>query len=86
MHNGIIENYEAIKDQLQTSGYPFTSETDTEVIAHLLADKLNSGLSLFDATQQIINGLGGAYALGVISAQEPGWLSALVRVARWWWA
>lgn len=72
VHNGIIENYEAIKDQLQTSGYPFTSETDTEVIAHLLADKLNSGLSLFDATQQIINGLGGAYALGVISAQEPG--------------
>ncbi|KPQ25853.1 MAG: glutamine-fructose-6-phosphate transaminase (isomerizing) [Halomonas sp. HL-48] len=72
VHNGIIENYEVIKDQLQTSGYPFTSETDTEVIAHLLADKLDSGLSLFEATQQIVNRLGGAYALGVISAKAPG--------------
>ncbi|QNI04607.1 glutamine--fructose-6-phosphate transaminase (isomerizing) [Halomonas sp. SH5A2] len=71
VHNGIIENYEAIKDRLQASGYRFTSETDTEVIAHLLAEKLDSGLSLFDATQQIINGLGGAYALGVMSANAP---------------
>ncbi|MEG3079029.1 glutamine--fructose-6-phosphate transaminase (isomerizing) [Halomonas sp. 5021] len=72
VHNGIIENYEAIKDRLQASGYRFTSETDTEVIAHLLAEKLDSGLSLFDATQQIVNGLGGAYALGVMSANSPG--------------
>ncbi|MCO7245878.1 glutamine--fructose-6-phosphate transaminase (isomerizing) [Halomonas sp. Mc5H-6] len=72
VHNGIIENYEAIKDRLQASGYLFTSETDTEVIAHLLAEKLDSGLSLFDATQQIVNGLGGAYALGVMSANAPG--------------
>ena len=72
VHNGIIENYEAIKDRLQASGYFFTSETDTEVIAHLLAEKLDSGLSLFDATQQIVNGLGGAYALGVMSANSPG--------------
>lgn len=72
VHNGIIENYEAIKERLQTSGYRFTSETDTEVIAHLLTEKLDSGLSLFDATQQIVNGLGGAYALGVMSANAPG--------------
>ncbi|MBR2515039.1 MAG: glutamine--fructose-6-phosphate transaminase (isomerizing) [Halomonas sp.] len=72
VHNGIIENYEHIKATLQASGYTFTSETDTEVIAHLLADKLQSGLGLFDATQQIVNGLGGAYALGVMSAVEPG--------------
>lgn len=72
VHNGIIENYETIKQTLQASGYTFSSETDTEVIAHLLAEKLESGLGLFDATQQIVNGLGGAYALGVISAQEPG--------------
>ncbi|WP_404472268.1 glutamine--fructose-6-phosphate transaminase (isomerizing) [Vreelandella venusta] len=72
VHNGIIENYEHIKATLQASGYAFTSETDTEVIAHLLADKLQSGLGLFEATQQIVNGLGGAYALGVMSASEPG--------------
>ncbi|UXZ53942.1 glutamine--fructose-6-phosphate transaminase (isomerizing) [Halomonas sp. 7T] len=71
VHNGIIENYEHIKATLQASGYAFTSETDTEVIAHLLADKLQSGLGLFEATQQIVNGLGGAYALGVMSASEP---------------
>ncbi|MGO2242909.1 MAG: glutamine--fructose-6-phosphate transaminase (isomerizing) [Halomonas sp.] len=72
VHNGIIENYEHIKDSLQCSGYTFSSETDTEVIAHLLSEKLDDGLSLFDATQQIVNGLGGAYALGVMCAAEPG--------------
>ena len=72
VHNGIIENYESIKDQLQASGYRFSSETDTEVIAHLLAEKLDNGSSLFEATQQIVNGLGGAYALGVMSAKAPG--------------
>ncbi|HCR98246.1 MULTISPECIES: glutamine--fructose-6-phosphate transaminase (isomerizing) [Halomonas] len=72
VHNGIIENYEYIKETLQASGYTFSSETDTEVIAHLLADKLQGGLSLFEATQQIVNGLGGAYALGVMSIKEPG--------------
>ncbi|AVI61943.1 glutamine--fructose-6-phosphate transaminase (isomerizing) [Halomonas sp. GFAJ-1] len=72
VHNGIIENYEHIKATLQASGYTFTSETDTEVIAHLLADKLQSGLGLFEAIQQVVNGLGGAYALGVMSAAEPG--------------
>lgn len=72
VHNGIIENYEHIKQALQASGYLFSSETDTEVIAHLLADKLQAGLGLFEATQQIVNGLGGAYALGVMSVSEPG--------------
>ena len=72
VHNGIIENYEKIKETLQARGYAFTSETDTEVIAHLLAEKLAAGLTLFDATQEIVSGLGGAYALGVMSAAEPG--------------
>lgn len=72
VHNGIIENYEQIKETLQGSGYTFTSETDTEVIAHLLADKLATGKTLFEATQEIVSGLGGAYALGVMSAAEPG--------------
>ncbi|HSP31753.1 MAG TPA: glutamine--fructose-6-phosphate aminotransferase, partial [Halomonas sp.] len=72
VHNGIIENYERIKDNLQRNGYEFSSETDTEVIAHLLSEKLADGLTLFEATQQIVNGLGGAYALGVMNAKEPG--------------
>ncbi len=72
VHNGIIENYEKIKETLQARGYAITSETDTEVIAHLLAEKLAAGLTLFDATQEIVSGLGGAYALGVMSAAEPG--------------
>ncbi|WP_311064420.1 glutamine--fructose-6-phosphate transaminase (isomerizing) [Halomonas sp. DWK9] len=72
VHNGIIENYETIKERLQASGYLFTSETDTEVIAHLLAEKLAAGHTIFEATQEIVSGLGGAYALGVISASEPG--------------
>ena len=72
VHNGIIENYEQIKEMLQGSGYTFTSETDTEVIAHLLAAKLATGKTLFEATQEIVSGLGGAYALGVMSAAEPG--------------
>ncbi|UDM07305.1 glutamine--fructose-6-phosphate transaminase (isomerizing) [Halomonas sp. NyZ770] len=71
VHNGIIENYEQIKETLQGSGYTFTSDTDTEVIAHLLADKLTTGKTLFEATQEIVSGLGGAYALGVMSTHEP---------------
>ncbi|GGW29284.1 glutamine--fructose-6-phosphate transaminase (isomerizing) [Vreelandella hamiltonii] len=71
VHNGIIENYEQIKETLQGSGYTFTSDTDTEVIAHLLADKLATDKTLFEATQEIVSGLGGAYALGVMSTHEP---------------
>ena len=71
VHNGIIENYEQIKETLQGSGYTFTSETDTEVIAHLLAETLAAGKTLFEATQEIVQGLGGAYALGVMSVTEP---------------
>ncbi|WP_144983980.1 glutamine--fructose-6-phosphate transaminase (isomerizing) [Halomonas sp. C22] len=71
VHNGIIENYEQIKETLQGSGYTFTSDTDTEVIAHLLADKLATDKTLFEATQEIVSRLGGAYALGVMSTHEP---------------
>lgn len=72
VHNGIIENYESIKAQLQADGYPFASQTDTEVIAHLLADKLSGGASLLEATQQMVSTFGGAYALGLMSVHEPG--------------
>lgn len=71
VHNGIIENYERLKARLEAKGYPFTSETDTEVIAHLVFERIQQGLTLFDATAQIVSELGGAYALGLISTHEP---------------
>ncbi|WP_447956786.1 glutamine--fructose-6-phosphate transaminase (isomerizing) [Vreelandella sp. EE7] len=72
VHNGIIENFEPIKARLENDGYAFSSQTDTEVIAHLLSEKLASGSDLFEATRYIVKNLGGAYALGVMSKSEPG--------------
>jgi glucosamine--fructose-6-phosphate aminotransferase (isomerizing) len=69
VHNGIIENYIALKDELTAKGYVFKSETDTEVIAHLVED-LYKG-DLFKAVQDTISMLHGSYALGVISENEP---------------
>ncbi|WP_447894736.1 glutamine--fructose-6-phosphate transaminase (isomerizing) [Vreelandella sp. GE22] len=71
VHNGIIENFEPIKARLENDGYAFSSQTDTEVIAHLLSEKLASGSDLFEATRYIVKNLGGAYALGVMSKSEP---------------
>ena len=70
VHNGIIENHNALRDRLLALGYRFTSETDTEVIAHLLADKLEKGLDLFTAVQEARSELRGAYALAVASPDE----------------
>ncbi|MCP1313904.1 MULTISPECIES: glutamine--fructose-6-phosphate transaminase (isomerizing) [unclassified Halomonas] len=72
VHNGIIENYEPIKQRLESDGVTFHSQTDTEVIAHLLDERLSKGEDLFEATRTIVTQLGGAYALGVMSASEPG--------------
>ncbi|UYF99929.1 glutamine--fructose-6-phosphate transaminase (isomerizing) [Halomonas sp. GD1P12] len=71
VHNGIIENFESIKRRLEGDGYTFESQTDTEVIAHLLDERIKGGASLYEATRQIVDQLGGAYALGVVSAAEP---------------
>ena len=49
VHNGIIENHNSLRDRLITQGYTFTSDTDTEVVAHLLASKLDSGFDLLIA-------------------------------------
>ena len=70
VHNGIIENHDALRDRLLALGYGFTSETDTEVIAHLLADKLEKGLDLFTAVQEARRDLRGAYALAAASPEE----------------
>ena len=66
VHNGIIENYQELKEELQALGYIFTSQTDTEVVAHLVHDALKQTDSLLEAVQNIVPRLKGAYALGII--------------------
>ena len=66
VHNGIIENYQELKEELEALGYIFTSQTDTEVVAHLVHDALKQTDSLLEAVQNIVPRLKGAYALGII--------------------
>lgn len=69
VHNGIIENHDELRAELQSIGYVFESQTDTEVIAHLI-DHLYNG-DLFEAVQQVIRRLTGAYAIAVFCQDEP---------------
>ena len=71
VHNGIIENYESIRERLEARGYVFESETDTETIAHLIHSKLDAVPDLFDAVRLATNELVGAYAIGVVSEADP---------------
>lgn len=71
VHNGIIENYEVLRASLIEQGYEFESETDTEVIVHLIESNLKEDVSLLDAVKTSLKQLKGAYALGVISSQQP---------------
>ncbi|MBP1126954.1 MULTISPECIES: glutamine--fructose-6-phosphate transaminase (isomerizing) [Pseudomonas] len=71
VHNGIIENHEALREQLKGLGYAFTSDTDTEVIAHLLNHKLKDHSDLTTALKATVKELHGAYGLAVISASQP---------------
>jgi glutamine---fructose-6-phosphate transaminase (isomerizing) len=71
VHNGIIENHEEKRDFLARMGYTFTSQTDTEVIAHLIHHHRKTAPSLFAATQQAVRELVGAYAIAVMSEREP---------------
>jgi len=70
VHNGIIENYEELRTELTAQGYEFTSDTDTEVIAHLIHSHYAQG-SLLIATQMALSQLVGAYAIGVVAADNP---------------
>ncbi|MFH0022213.1 glutamine--fructose-6-phosphate transaminase (isomerizing) [Pseudomonas fluorescens] len=76
VHNGIIENHEALREQLKALGYVFTSDTDTEVIAHLLTEKLKQQPDLSAALKATVKELHGAYGLAVINAQQPDRLVA----------
>jgi glucosamine--fructose-6-phosphate aminotransferase (isomerizing) len=71
VHNGIIENHDELRRDLSARGYEFTSETDTEVIAHRVHSHLGAGGSLFDAVQATVRELHGAYALAVMSERDP---------------
>lgn len=75
VHNGIIENYLTLKEELQSKGYQFVSETDTEVIAHIV-DYYYEG-DLMEAVFKAIKKLKGAYALGVIAKDSPGEMIAV---------
>ncbi|EJM49920.1 glucosamine--fructose-6-phosphate aminotransferase, isomerizing [Pseudomonas sp. GM33] len=76
VHNGIIENHEALREQLKALGYVFTSDTDTEVIAHLLNHKLKDLNDLTVALKATVKELHGAYGLAVISSKQPDRLVA----------
>lgn len=71
VHNGIIENHEAKREELRALGYEFESQTDTEVIAHLIHHHLQQGRDLLGALQVTVKELTGAYALAVVSQAEP---------------
>lgn len=79
VHNGIIENHEQLRRQQSASGHVFTSQTDTEVIVHQVFDELESGKGLFDAVKAATDVMAGAYALGVVTVDDPHTLVAARR-------
>ena len=75
VHNGIVENYVELKEELKEKGYEFSSETDTEVIPHLLEEHYTGNLE--ETVRKVEDKLDGAYALGIVSTKEPDKLIAV---------
>jgi len=71
VHNGIIENHSALRNELVASGYTMSSETDTEIIAHLIHRETKSGLDMLSAIRRSLTFVEGAYAIAVLSEEEP---------------
>jgi glutamine---fructose-6-phosphate transaminase (isomerizing) len=71
VHNGIIENYLELKHDLQAKGHVFTSETDTEVLAHVIGEHMESGLSLVEAVRASLKAVDGSFAIAVLHASQP---------------
>jgi len=72
VHNGIIENHAQLREQQKASGFTFTSETDTETVVHQIELYKKAGFDLLDAVKKAAADFEGAYALGVVSVDEPG--------------
>ena len=72
VHNGIIENYVELREELRAQGHTFVSETDTEILAHLIEEVTKDGTLLADAVARVLPRLRGAYALVIMSRREPG--------------
>jgi len=79
VHNGIIENHEQLRARQHEEGYEFTSETDTEVVVHQVYHHCMQGMDLLHSVRETVRELEGAYALGVVSVDEPGRLVAARR-------
>ncbi|SOB77361.1 glutamine--fructose-6-phosphate transaminase [Marinobacter sp. LV10R510-11A] len=71
VHNGIIENYQELREELKADGFEFTSQTDTEVVVHLIEKNFRELGKLYDAVKTSVTRLRGAYALAVVHADEP---------------
>ncbi len=76
VHNGIIENYLGLKERLRGQGHHFKSETDTEIIAHLVEEHAKQGADFETAVRQALREVRGAYAVAILCATEPGKLIA----------
>ena len=76
VHNGIIENYLELKQELQREGHAFLTETDTEVVAHLVEREMRPGVTLEDAVRRSLKRMRGMYALVLLSADAPNTLVA----------
>ncbi|MDP3183568.1 MAG: glutamine--fructose-6-phosphate transaminase (isomerizing), partial [Desulfobaccales bacterium] len=76
VHNGIIENYLDLKDQLLKEGHRFASETDTEIISHLIVKHMGRGAAYLEAVRLTLKDIRGSYALAIVNAQEPRMLVA----------
>ena len=72
VQNGIIENYSEIKQELENLGHVFKSKTDTEVVAHLIEEKLKKELSFIEAVRETLNRLEGSFSIAIIWVKEPG--------------
>jgi glutamine---fructose-6-phosphate transaminase (isomerizing) len=74
IHNGIVENFQQLRARLEKDGHTLDSETDTELVAHLIEERLRDGRSLTEAVRATVRELEGAYSLVVVSSEEPGLL------------
>ncbi|MHB8680794.1 MAG: glutamine--fructose-6-phosphate transaminase (isomerizing) [Acidimicrobiales bacterium] len=81
VHNGIIDNWPRLRAKLEANGHTFASDTDTEVIAHLIEDELTTGASLAEAVRTTLRELDGSFAIATVCAGEPGTIVAARRTS-----